>query len=514
MLRRFIADRGRSHVLPNVSAVFVLSTYPAMSHRLRSSKIEAPPKPFRVLGYDLVGPKLHKDGHWNQNPRMPKFDEEVQIYPSPGREKLWSALDEELEALNGNPTARRIGVTGIKGCGKSHALLWWAKQQMDRGHLVLYVQNAECFELGWWGRVLHSVLEHAATTLWKHWGLNRAALQDVFPKTCHAPDDLEQIWARLNEKILSLVRPRSEAVDYLINDLGTMLDVAPRSVPALFAEFIHLLVKRIVAVADCPPGSFIHSIFIVDQDNRLQKAMSFNNTLALRANRFISQSPCSLTVICASGNNQRWDNDAALRTIQVSPEPVPLQWIGLPHLLPLEVLTKIAKLNPDSVKSIADVKTLVPKLFMKLEKLTKFYPLELRLFSDFCARVRAKHIEWESVLGEFEAMRMQQIRSDIWDFISDRPDRRRVMWEFVKGLRFELDPEMDRQYITALTEDGKPDFVTPTAFQAAWEVLQWSYAELPLPPEGHPDREAVYKSKVFVSLLLSEDFPQRGVRKK
>jgi hypothetical protein len=459
-------------------------------------------EPFRVRVRDLVGPLVN----CNQAFRMPTFDEEVEIYPSPGREKLWSVLDEKLRALDGKSTAVTVGMTGISGCGKSHALLWWAKEQMDRGHLVLYVQNADCFERRTWGLDLYNVLQHAVLKMWRHWGLNGAALTRFFPDSCSAIDDLGKLWTKLSEAVVSELEPSRGAVELHIKNLNSMLNDAHLPAPGLYSRFFRILIERVLAVADCPQGAFIHSIFIIDQDNRLQKAMLNKTALALSANAFVSNSPCLLTVLCASANNEGWEKRVSLDMIQVYPEPVPMKWIGLQHLLPLEVLLKILKLDPGSVKSVADAIAAVPAFFKKLEELTNFYPLELRLFSKLCARqpVVDKPDGWKSVLMKYQTDRGQQIRTHMRDFIYQMPKRRRAMWEALKGLQTIESPYLDRRYVSALSEDGVQQFVTPLAWTVAWEVLEQAYASFKEAPREDPDRGAFYESRVKERFLIRD----------
>jgi hypothetical protein len=464
----------------------------------------APVGPFRVRVRDLVGPLVS----YHQEYRMPKFDQEVEVYSSDERQKLWSALGEKLREMDGTHEKPQIGVTGITGCGKSHALLWWAKQQMDRGHLVLYVQNAEHFARPDWGRRIYDILHQAAMNLWNLRGLNGNALKKIFPNSCPAVDQLEEVWTRLSNAVIPRLI-RKGATQLQIKTLHSMLEDAPTDAPILYSKFLRSLITQVIAVSNRPEGSFTHSIFIVDQDNRLKKAVAEKKSpYAVSANTFISASPCSLTVLCASANNEGWER-VDLRMIHLYPEPVPMRWMGLPHLLPLDVLIKILKPKPGSVETIADAIAAFPAFFKKLEELTNFYPLELRFFSDFCVRLGSRGVGWESILEQFEAQRGTEVRAEMARFISDRSDRLFAMLTVLKGQTSVDGPEVDRRYVTKAGESKNQEFVTPIAWRAAREVLQTAFAAIDVEPSSEPGRGFWYESKVS-KLCEQRDFLRRN----
>ena len=216
----------------------------------------------------------------------------IAIYDTDVRREIRDELTKRLLSSSAD-TSHQVVLTGMGGTGKSHNLAYWVQQQREAGHMVVYVNDMQDWIKGG-DQYIFKEIEFGLCN-WKYWSDSIATLDKVSTWLETVPDYADlKLWLKnwtAKMKELQCVGPSVYTLDPV-----TCIAALRRVVDAASSTFGGETKPRL--------------LFVVDQDNRLQKMWkesdypNLNHPEAYHINRVITTNNAHLTVASASANNE------------------------------------------------------------------------------------------------------------------------------------------------------------------------------------------------------------------
>ena len=225
-------------------------------------------------------------------------------YDTSERERVRKEMDRLLKYA-GDPTdpSIRVVLTGMGGTGKSHNLAYWVSLQRLAGHMVVYVHDMDNWLTGGDAYLFKEIT--FAICRYKHWGATPTSATMSLDTISEATKNT--LWA--NTK--SPTNPKLTLHETLL----ACVDAIKSCEYDVYTKHPKQVLRDLRALLDAlpPVGTFRPKlIFVVDQDNRLNKvlkerATSVGYEIASIVDNVIVTNTAHLTVASASANNEGWD---------------------------------------------------------------------------------------------------------------------------------------------------------------------------------------------------------------
>jgi hypothetical protein len=215
----------------------------------------------------------------------------------------------------------RIVITGVGGNGKSHNVMLLVKELRAQSHIVLFVHDAELLTMNPWEVMMRELL----------FGVREA--KDLSPEI---RSDIAKLLQPYIKKFgATHMTKRYDALKYINGERSAF---APQGVRSVFRvvddplKELPTIVQMIQDIIDqfwlADPVSAPKVILVVDQDNRLQRALdprgdnNVTNQVKM-ADSWIRTAPFDIKILSASANNEGWANRDWPHVIEQDIDDVP-----------------------------------------------------------------------------------------------------------------------------------------------------------------------------------------------